>query len=108
VKLAYVDQSRQTLDDKKTVWRRSPAARTSSDRQLRDAIAQLRRPFNFKAPAATADRRAVGRRAQSGASAKVLAPRGNVLLLDEPTNDLDIETLRALEDALLNSRAAPW
>ena len=40
--------------------------------------------------------------------AKTLLNGGNVLLLDEPSNDLDVETLRALEEALLSLRAAPW
>jgi energy-dependent translational throttle protein EttA len=40
--------------------------------------------------------------------AKTLKEGGNVLLLDEPTNDLDVETLRSLEEALLDFPAAPW
>ena len=103
VKLAYVDQSRQSLDDKKTVWE-----------EISGGLDMLK-VGNYETPS----RGYVGRFNFKGAQqqqhigelsggernrvhlAKVLKSGGNVLLLDEPTNDLDIETLRALEEALL-------
>jgi ATP-binding cassette ChvD family protein len=102
VKLAYVDQSRDALDAGKTVWEEI------SDGQdvikLGDAEMNSRAycsAFNFKGGD---QQKKVG--LLSGGErnrvhmAKLLKSGGNVLLLDEPTNDLDVETLRALEDAL--------
>ena len=104
VKLAYVDQSRQALDDKKTVWQeisggldliKVGAYETSS----RGYVGR----FNFKG---TQQQQLIGDLSGGERNrvhlAKVLRAGGNVLLLDEPTNDLDIETLRALEEALGN------
>jgi sulfate-transporting ATPase len=103
VQLASVDQSRDSLDDNKTVWEEI------SDGQ------DLIRVGNYETPS----RRYVGRFNFRGAEqqqkigllsggernrvhlAKMLRAGGNLLLLDEPTNDLDVETLRALEQALL-------
>ena len=103
VRLAYVDQSRHALDDKKTVWQeisggldtiRVGAYETSS----RGYVGR----FNFKG---TQQQQLVGELSGGERNrvhlAKVLRAGGNVLLLDEPTNDLDVETLRALEEALL-------
>lgn len=104
VKLAYVDQSRHALDDNKTVWEE-----VSEGQELitvgtyeTSSRAYVGR-FNFR-----------GNQQQQSISelsggernrvhlAKVLKAGSNVLLLDEPTNDLDVETLRALEEALLD------
>ena len=103
VNMAYVDQSRDSLDGDKTVWE-----------EIADGE-EIITVGNFK----TASRAYVGRfnfrggdqqkrvKDLSGGErnrvhlAKVLRSGGNVLLLDEPTNDLDVETLRALEEALL-------
>jgi len=103
VKLAYVDQSRQTLNDKNTVWQeisggldliKVGAYETSS----RGYVGR----FNFKG---VQQQQFIGDLSGGERNrvhlAKVLKSGGNVLLLDEPTNDLDIETLRALEEALL-------
>ena len=104
VDMAYVDQSRDTLDGSKTVWQEI------SDEQ---DILQIGRyevqsrsyvgRFNFKG----ADQQKYIKELSGGERnrvhlAKLLKRGANVLLLDEPTNDLDIETLRALEEGLLN------
>ena len=103
VQLAYVDQSRVALDDKNNVWQEVSGgldilAIGSFEIQSRAYIGR----FNFKG---TDQQKIVGN--LSGGErgrlhmAKTLLQGGNVLLLDEPSNDLDVETLRALEDALL-------
>jgi len=102
VRLAYVDQSRDSLNSQKTVWEEI------SDGQDIMTIGQFELPsrayvgrFNFKG---SDQQKMVG--TLSGGErnrvhlAKLLKSGGNVLLLDEPTNDLDVETLRALEEAL--------
>ncbi len=104
VKLSYVDQSRDALDPNKTVWEEiSGGAELIA---LGDAEVNSRAycgAFNFKGGD---QQKKVG--LLSGGErnrvhmAKLLKSGGNVLLLDEPTNDLDVETLRALEDALVD------
>jgi ATP-binding cassette ChvD family protein len=104
VKLAYVDQSRHTLDDKKSVWQEISGGLDilkvgNYETSSRGYLGR----FNFKG---TQQQQLIGDLSGGERNrvhlAKVLKSGGNVLLLDEPTNDLDIETLRALEDALLN------
>ncbi|GAA0692756.1 ATP-binding cassette ChvD family protein [Dyella sp. SG562] len=103
VKLAYVDQSRGMLDAKNNVWQEVSGGLDilsigNFEIQSRAYIGR----FNFKG---TDQQKIVGN--LSGGErgrlhlAKTLLQGGNVLLLDEPSNDLDVETLRALEDALL-------
>jgi energy-dependent translational throttle protein EttA len=104
VELAYVDQSRDALDDDKTVWE-----------EISDGLDQLKvgervmnsrqyvAGFNFKG----SDQQKKVSKLSGGERnrvhlAKLLRTGGNLLLLDEPTNDLDVDTLRALEEALLN------
>ncbi len=103
VKLAYVDQSRHALDDRKTVWQEISGGLDilkvgNYETPSRSYVGR----FNFKG---SQQQQTIGELSGGERNrvhlAKVLKSGGNVLLLDEPTNDLDIETLRALEDALL-------
>jgi len=104
VKLAYVDQSRQALDDKKTVWEEISGGLdlVKVDNYETSSRGYVGR-FNFKG---TQQQQLIGELSGGERNrvhlAKVLKSGGNVLLLDEPTNDLDVETLRALEEALLS------
>jgi ATP-binding cassette ChvD family protein len=104
VKLAYVDQSRDALDPEKTVWQEISGGvdqiklgeRTINSRAYTAG-------FNFKGT----DQQAKVTKLSGGERnrlhlAKLLRSGGNLLLLDEPTNDLDTDTLRALEEALLS------
>ena len=103
VQLAYVDQSRDTLDGSKSVWEEVSDGNdfiTVGNFET-SSRAYLSR-FNFKG----ADQQKRVKDLSGGERnrlhlAKLLKQGANVLLLDEPTNDLDVETLRALEDALL-------
>jgi sulfate-transporting ATPase len=103
VKLAYVDQSRHALDDRKTVWEEISGGLDilkvgNYETPSRSYVGR----FNFKG---SQQQQTIGELSGGERNrvhlAKVLKSGGNVLLLDEPTNDLDVETLRALEDALL-------
>jgi len=103
VRLAYVDQSRQALDDRKSVWQEISAGLDTIkvgpyETSSRGYVGR----FNFKG---AQQQQLVGELSGGERNrvhlAKVLRAGGNVLLLDEPTNDLDVETLRALEEALL-------
>ena len=103
VKLAYVDQSRDALDGGKTVWQEisGGADIITVVRYETPSRAYIGR-FNFKG----ADQQKIVGQLSGGERgrlhlAKTLMAGGNVLLLDEPSNDLDVETLRALEEALL-------
>ena len=104
VKLGYVDQSRDTLDAEKTVWQEISGGEETLELGKRkvNSRAYVSR-FNF---AGGDQQKFVG--TLSGGErnrvhlAKVLKSGANVLLLDEPTNDLDVNTLRALEEALLS------
>jgi energy-dependent translational throttle protein EttA len=104
VQLAYVDQSRQSLDDRKTVF-----AEISNGLDM-IKVGNYETPsrayvgrFNFRG---AQQQQTIGELSGGERNrvhlAKVLKEGGNVILLDEPTNDLDIETLRALEEALLS------
>jgi len=104
VRLAYVNQLRDHLDDNKTVWEEI------SDGQDIITVGQFQIPsrayvsrFNFKGGD---QQKRLGQLSGGERNrvhlAKLLKSGGNVLLLDEPSNDLDVETLRALEEAILN------
>ncbi len=104
VELAYVDQSRDSLGDQKTVWEEIADSQDvirvgSYEIPSRGYVSR----FNFKGPD---QQKRVGDLSGGERNrvhlAKLLRRGANVLLLDEPTNDLDVETLRALEEALLN------
>ena len=104
VELGYVDQSRDALDPNKTVWEEISGGNDII--VLGDAEMNSRAyvgAFNFKG----GDQQKKMNMLSGGERnrvhmAKLLKEGGNVILLDEPTNDLDVDTLRALEDALLN------
>lgn len=104
VSLSYVDQSRDDLLDKDTVWEAISGG--TEIIQLGDAQMNSRAycsAFNFKGgdQQKTVNLLSGGERNRVH-MARLLKSGGNVLLLDEPTNDLDVETLRALEDALMD------
>ncbi|MCZ8109182.1 MAG: energy-dependent translational throttle protein EttA [Burkholderiales bacterium] len=102
VKLGYVDQSRDALDDKKTVWEEISGGN--------DIIYLGKREINSRAYCAAFNFKGGDQQKKVGMLsggernrvhlAKMLKSGANVLLLDEPTNDLDVDTLRALEEAL--------
>ncbi|HQP36482.1 MAG TPA: energy-dependent translational throttle protein EttA [Polyangiaceae bacterium] len=103
VQLAYVDQSRDALDPDNTVWKEiSGGAETILLGKREVKSRAYCSSFNFKGPD---QQKLVGN--MSGGErnrvhlAKMLRSGGNVLLLDEPTNDLDVDTLRSLEEAIL-------
>ncbi|MGE4372439.1 MAG: energy-dependent translational throttle protein EttA [Xanthobacter sp.] len=102
VKLSYVDQSRDALDDKKTVWEEISGGNDVIYVGKKEIPSRAYcAAFNFKGGD---QQKKVGMLSGGERNrvhlAKVLQTGGNVLLLDEPTNDLDVETLRALEEAL--------
>ena len=104
VELAYVDQSRDALDGDKNVWEEiSGGADQIEVGERKLASRAYVSSFNFRG---SDQQKKVG--SLSGGErnrlhlAKLLRGGGNLLLLDEPTNDLDVDTLRALEDALLS------
>jgi sulfate-transporting ATPase len=104
VQLAYVDQSRDALDDEKNVWEEisdgMDTIKVGEDRTMNSRA--YCSTWNFKG---SDQQKKVGKLSGGERNrlhlAKLLRSGGNVLLLDEPTNDLDVDTLRALEEALL-------
>jgi ATPase subunit of ABC transporter with duplicated ATPase domains len=104
VQLAYVDQSRASLDPKKTVWKEISGGHETIELGNREVNSrQYTSWFNFRG---SDQQKPVGQLSGGERNrvhlAKLLRSGGNVLLLDEPTNDLDVDTLRALEEALLD------
>src|SRR6266849_662182 len=104
VKLGYVDQSRETLDPDKTVWQELSGGLDIIKLGTREVSSRAYcGSFNFKG---ADQQKKVGQLSGGERNrvnlAKMLKSGANVLLLDEPTNDLDIDTLRALEEALVD------
>jgi energy-dependent translational throttle protein EttA len=104
VQLAYVDQSREALDPDKTVWEEISGGLDEIPLGERSVNSRAYTAgFNFKG---TDQQKKVGKLSGGERNrlhlAKLLSSNGNLLLLDEPTNDLDTDTLRALEEALLS------
>jgi len=102
VQLGYVDQSRDTLDGKKTVWEEISGGLDQLQLGKREVNSRAYcSAFNFKG---ADQQKKVGQLSGGERNrvhlAKMLKSGANVLLLDEPTNDLDVDTLRALEEAL--------
>ncbi len=104
VKIAYVDQSRETLNGERQVWEEISDGRDIVVLGKREVPARsYAAAFNFKG----SDQQKRVKDLSGGERnrvhlAKVLKSGGNLLLLDEPTNDLDVDTLRSLEDALVS------
>lgn len=104
VQLAYIDQSRDSLNPEHTVWQEiSEGLDIMTINQFQMPSRSYVGRFNFKG----SDQQKLIKNLSGGERnrvhlAKLLRAGGNVLLLDEPTNDLDVETLRALEEALLS------
>ena len=103
VKLGYVDQSRDSLNDNSTVWEEISEGNAEIDLGKRKVQSRAYvGAFNFRGPD---QQKKVGQLSGGERNrvhlAKMLKSGANVLLLDEPTNDLDVDTLRALEEALL-------
>jgi ATP-binding cassette ChvD family protein len=104
VQLAYVDQLRSDLDPQSTVWKEISGGRDTVALGAREVNSrQYVSWFNFKGPD---QQKRVGELSGGERNrvhlARLLSSGGNLLLLDEPTNDLDVDTLRALEDALVD------
>ena len=104
VQLAYVDQSRGDLDPKNTVWKEISGGQDIVELGKKEVNSrQYTSWFNFRGGD---QQKPVGQLSGGERNrvhlAKLLKSGGNVLLLDEPTNDLDVDTLRALEEALLD------
>jgi sulfate-transporting ATPase len=104
VKVAYVDQSRDALDPGKTVWEEISGGADSLELGKRKVPSRAyAAAFNFKGPD---QQKRVGELSGGERNrvhlAKLLKEGGNLILLDEPTNDLDVDTLRSLEEALLD------
>jgi ATP-binding cassette ChvD family protein len=104
VELAYVDQSRGDLDPRNTVWKEISGGHDIIELGKKEVNSrQYTSWFNFRG---SDQQKPVGQLSGGERNrvhlAKLLKSGGNVLLLDEPTNDLDVDTLRALEEALLD------
>ncbi|MEE9479670.1 MAG: ATP-binding cassette domain-containing protein, partial [Kiloniellales bacterium] len=104
VRLGYVDQSRETLNAGNNVWEEISEGRDTIELGKRTVQSRAYvASFNFRGPdQQTKVGQLSGGERNRVHLAKMLKSSANVLLLDEPTNDLDVDTLRSLEDALLS------